>query len=74
MDIPESDEVKIQRIHEFAKTKDFADFVEGTIVAVTLSVFSIIEKYAGDERTISKYLAEVIETATEQIVYAKEQQ
>jgi hypothetical protein len=72
MDIPESDEVKEQRIHEFAKTKDFPDFVEGTILAVVLSVFKLIGD-SKDEETTSKYLAEVVETATKQIVYAKEQ-
>lgn len=72
MEIPESMEVREQKVDDLARNEPFEKFVEGTIVAVTLSMLELIRNNPDDKPYIAKQLTEIVDTATSKIVLAKE--
>lgn len=71
MEIPESMEVIEQGIDDLAKQSDFETFVSAILHAAIFSAFDIMKEPA-DNQAKAVMLNEVLNTATDKIVLAKE--
>lgn len=71
--VPESMEVKVQKVQDLARASEFEVFAQSTVVATILSIIDLMKRDPDDKEAIARVMSEVVDAATAQLVFAHEE-